>query len=387
MHLDIPTVTFLAAVSCLSVALAMWVVAGRYPPVVARAMFRWGGACGLSAFGALLVFLRGTLPDFLSVVVGNTVIVGGFAMAYHAIRVLHERTGPSDRLAAVWVLVCFALYWTAFELNRDINLRIILVATLKIPVLALIVRELWVGSQRGRRAVELMLLSVYLLYAVVSALRALNVMMTSALDLDSFLSDPVQQFSFVAYFLTLSVSSLFFMLALGEVLTAELYQRATTDPLTGIYNRHAFEELALREISRAQRTGRYPSMLMVDIDHFKQINDRYGHTAGDGVLRAVVGAIQGALRQQDFVGRWGGEEFCVLLPETGQIDALHVAERLRCSVMEMPLSAVAQAVTVSIGVSSPYAHECSFSAMIEVADDALYKAKFGGRNRVVISGV
>jgi diguanylate cyclase (GGDEF)-like protein len=105
------------------------------------------------------------------------------------------------------------------------------------------------------------------------------------------------------------------------------------------------------------------------------------------VLRAVVGAIQGALRQQDFVGRWGGEEFCVLLPETGQIDALHVAERLRCSVMEMPLSAVAQAVTVSIGVSSPYAHECSFSAMIEVADDALYKAKFGGRNRVVISGV
>ncbi|MBT0959624.1 GGDEF domain-containing protein [Denitromonas iodatirespirans] len=389
MHLDIPSVMFLSAVSCLSIAVAMFVVAGHYPVGVSQAMRRWGEASAALALGAAFIFFRTSVPDFLSVVLGNTLIVTGFGLAYLAIRSLHGRPATHDRWVLVWVLLCFALYGGTFVSDDDINLRIVLVSVLKLPVLLMIVRELWAGGGNGRRPIEGLLIVVYLAYALVSGVRAVDTMSGGDLSHSSFFGDPMQQFSIIAFFLTVSVSSLFFMLALGEVLTAELYQRATTDALTGIYNRHAFEELASREIARSQRTGRYPSMLMVDIDHFKRINDRCGHATGDAVLCAVVGAIQGALRQQDFVGRWGGEEFCILLPETGRLDALMVAERLRTSVMELPAvdASKMETVTVSIGVTCPYDRDSGFSAMLAAADEALYKAKFGGRNRVVMAGV
>ena len=388
MLLDIPSVMFLSAVTCLSIALAMFVVAGHYPAGVSRAMHRWGEASAALALGAAFIFFRTSLPGFVSVVLGNTLIVSGFGLAYLAIRLLHGRPATHERWVLAWVVFSFGLYWFAFARFGDINLRIVLVSVLKLPVLLMIVRELWAGGEQGRRPIEGLMIIVYLAYALVSAVRVLDTLSGGGLSHSSFFGDPVQQFSIIAFFLTVSVSSLFFMLALGEVLTAELYQRATTDALTGIYNRHAFEELASREIARSQRTGRYPSMLMVDIDHFKRINDRCGHATGDAVLCAVVGAIQKALRQQDFVGRWGGEEFCILLPETGRMDALMVAERLRTSVMELPAidAARMETVTVSIGVTCPYDRESGFGTMLAAADEALYKAKFGGRNRVVLAG-
>lgn len=159
---------------------------------------------------------------------------------------------------------------------------------------------------------------------------------------------------------------------------------ADTDALTGAASRRHFELSAERDIARARRERRPLSLLMLDIDHFKSINDRYGHTGGDRVLQACVAACQARLRETDLVGRLGGEEFAVLLTDTALPDACRVADELRESLsrLRIPLGEdVPVGFTVSVGVAE--LDTGGLDALVSVADEALYAAKRGGRNRVV----
>ncbi|HEY0837379.1 MAG TPA: sensor domain-containing diguanylate cyclase [Azospirillum sp.] len=168
--------------------------------------------------------------------------------------------------------------------------------------------------------------------------------------------------------------------------TEETLRRLSlTDSLTGASNRRHFIEVAEREIERAQRYRRPLSMLMLDIDHFKRVNDTYGHHVGDEALRAFTAVCQRTLRRNDILGRMGGEEFAVLLPETDAPGARRLAERIRRKVMETAVPADGGAVrfTVSIGVASCQGGEHTVDALLSCADEALYQAKHAGRNRVV----
>ena len=166
----------------------------------------------------------------------------------------------------------------------------------------------------------------------------------------------------------------------------ELVRLAWTDGLTGALNRHRFMELATNEIDRANRHGNAASLLILDADHFKQINDRDGHAAGDEVLRGMVDRWKRILRAHDLVGRIGGEEFCVLLPQVGAEGAAKAAEKLRAAVAELPFAFEGQLLraTVSVGVStlSPGAE---LTELMRSADKALYQAKEAGRNRITTS--
>ncbi|MFC3225964.1 diguanylate cyclase [Marinibaculum pumilum] len=168
----------------------------------------------------------------------------------------------------------------------------------------------------------------------------------------------------------------------------ELRRHAARDPLTGALAKAGFMVLGGREFHRAVRYRRALSCLMLDIDHFKQVNDRHGHAAGDRVLAAVADAVADALRPADTLGRVGGEEFAVLLPETGTRGAVRVAERLRRQVgrLKVPAGEAAIAVTVSIGVATCGTADADFPGLLECADAALYDAKRGGRDRVVANG-
>ena len=168
-----------------------------------------------------------------------------------------------------------------------------------------------------------------------------------------------------------------------------------TDPLTGVNNRRYVERRLLEELVRSRRQKTALACLFIDIDHFKQINDTIGHQAGDEVLRGVAGRIKAELRMSDALGRFGGEEFLVLLTETELADASNVAERIRQSIAEHPLVLLNGAqlqVTVSIGVAAlPPAQsgetlENAAQQFIARADVALYQAKAGGRNRVETAG-
>lgn len=160
---------------------------------------------------------------------------------------------------------------------------------------------------------------------------------------------------------------------------------ARRDGLTGLFNRTAMEELIQREIRMAQRRGDPLSMLVVDVDHFKLINDRYGHHVGDRTLRRLAELIQGCVRETDLAFRYGGEEFVVILANTGLAGARQVAERIRVGVEaqrhDLGEGADPLQVTVSIGISQLEAGDNLLSLFVR-ADRALYAAKEGGRNRV-----
>ncbi len=169
---------------------------------------------------------------------------------------------------------------------------------------------------------------------------------------------------------------------------AELRRLANTDGLTQLYNRRAFMEALARELDRGIRYERPLSLILLDLDHFKKVNDTHGHAAGDDVLRGTADALRSVCRGLDVPGRLGGEELAVLLPETDAEGAMILAERLReriqDGVFESPAHATF-AVTASLGVAAASSETRTPEALVQRADEALYKAKKSGRNRVVLA--
>jgi diguanylate cyclase (GGDEF)-like protein len=166
----------------------------------------------------------------------------------------------------------------------------------------------------------------------------------------------------------------------------ELEELSTTDFLTGVFNRRYFMEIATTELKRHQRHAKITSILMLDIDHFKDVNDTYGHSVGDQALRHLVKICRDNLREEDIFARYGGEEFCALLPETDASTAKEVAERLRYNIESTPMELDEQLLhlSVSIGLSGIDARqETDIEPWLERADQAMYRAKEQGRNRVV----
>ncbi|HHN74441.1 MAG TPA: diguanylate cyclase [Acidobacteria bacterium] len=162
------------------------------------------------------------------------------------------------------------------------------------------------------------------------------------------------------------------------------YRMSVTDGLTGAYNKRFLEQVLQREVARAKRHRRPLSVLMLDIDHFKRINDEHGHPAGDAVLRSMAEVIAGRLRIHDFLARYGGEEFTVVLPETDAKGARIVAESLRERVEEYPFRYQGETipVTISIGYAALDQEDAGAANLLRRADDCLYRAKNAGRNRV-----
>jgi diguanylate cyclase (GGDEF)-like protein len=164
-----------------------------------------------------------------------------------------------------------------------------------------------------------------------------------------------------------------------EATNRRLAALATQDDLTGLSNHRAFQERLTAEVRRADRYQAPLVLIMIDVDHFKQYNDTYGHPAGDTVLKRIAVLLQSGIRDTDMAARYGGEEFALILPEMDRGSALTVAERVRAAVASAPWEK--RAVTVSLGVCS-LSQAADPSALIVCADDALYRSKKNGKNRV-----
>ncbi len=161
---------------------------------------------------------------------------------------------------------------------------------------------------------------------------------------------------------------------------------AMRDELTGVFNRRYLMETISNEKLRCDRTGAVFTICILDVDHFKQVNDTYGHLAGDAVLQAIAGAASGAMRQTDYFGRYGGEEFALVLTNTMVDGATITAERVRARVEALRFAEISDAlrVTVSIGIADSRFNEDT-ALTFKRADEALYKAKQTGRNRCIIA--
>ena len=176
------------------------------------------------------------------------------------------------------------------------------------------------------------------------------------------------------------------LLLINFRLASDLRQLAATDALTGLLNRGSIEKEMSRQVALAERSGCALALMMIDVDHFKRINDGYGHPAGDEVLRQLAALMQLLVRQSDAVGRYGGEEFCIVLPGTDAHGAAVLAERLlqRYADLRVPWNGAWLNSTVSIGIADTIAVGCAVAPLLAAADRALYQAKDGGRNRMVV---
>jgi len=329
--------------------------------------------------------LEGRLPTLISSLVVNELYLLSFVMQMLGLRWFVVRTPLRHRWSLVLVGALAALYAVLYHFKIPYIANLI-----NIPVLIILGVTAWILLRNGRglfyqpsRWAAAFLLGEVL----VSTYRAVltNLFYVKPWMVVKGQHDPHWLYSLMAMmFLTTCVfmSDLWFFFVELQV---ELVEQARTDALTGALNRRAFYLDADREVSRSIRTGKNLSVLVLDIDDFKSMNDTYGHAAGDHVLQQLVERIKSILRVQDLLARTGGEEFAILLPDTTYDLAKAVAERIRASLQTLDLTfdGTHCAISVSIGVAEMTPSLTVFEKVLQHADAAMYAAKRAGKNRIV----
>jgi diguanylate cyclase (GGDEF)-like protein len=337
----------------------------------------------------LLLFCLGmvscvTLPFLPAIAIGNALVLAFYGLIWSGCRSLRGHPARFDVVIAliiIWCVLCLTP-----QLHNSVDLRIAISELGIAGLIFLTMREIWrmrlrVLSIRG------WLLCLNAIQALLTLRRVWMALGSSRSGNPSFLHMPG--------FIPFMIDSLAFTILLGlglitlskEVSDRRHRQAARSDFMTGVANRRHFEESLQRHFDRAAKNGRNLSLIMIDADDFKAYNDLYGHPAGDKCLRALSNVFLATCRPGDVVGRYGGEEFAVLLPNTTARAAHAVATRMLTSVRDLRLKHAKSArgfVTVSAGVASLTSEidRMTASELLEAADRALYRAKHEGRDRV-----
>jgi diguanylate cyclase (GGDEF)-like protein len=345
------------------------------------ALALWGsGFIVMAVATALVIVARGTIPDFWSIVVGNALVAVAYGILWSGVRNFEGKRLSVVRTMAgaiVWLAACLVGPIYAVPAARATVL-----AAIAITYTLLSLLELWRGRDDGVWRWPVMLL--LLVHTVVIPIRIELAGPAAYPDLRHV--NLVIFAIFETVFVCICAAYLFGGLAKDRI--AAFYRRASLiDPLTGVANRRDFFEVAERTIARARFASRPIALLLFDLDHFKSINDIYGHHAGDAVLTEFCRLATSLLRPTDLFGRVGGEEFAALLPDTGRQDALLLAERLKSAfeATSHDVGGRTLAATVSVGVAISDDASSDLDTLLEAADQALYRAKMLGRNRVELS--
>lgn len=343
-----------------------------------------GAAFASGGMGALLLTLSSRIPRFFGDVLSDGLILSSFVLLHVAILDIRGGRSRWPKLGITLIAIQIITYsWITF-VHPIARGRIVLfgiIVSIQLGQTALLLIR---GTRRDGR------LPALFMATLLAVLIAVNLSRSAALLLLGRYHTPgstgtLQTFTFLVFIAAaMGIAFGFFWMTTAE-LSHELEKMASTDPLTRIYNRRVFREWCDREFDRSRRTGSPFSLLMMDLDHFKLINDRYGHRGGDDMLVAVVETMQNSVRGIDVLGRWGGEEFVALLPGTTMDSAMIVAQRIRTNVEQLLIHTHdgSMRMTVSLGIATLRGREDGLDAMFLRADKALYLAKEGGRNRVL----
>ena len=342
---------------------------------------KWTGAMLLQAIVFGLYAAWGIWPDFASIIFPNTLFIICMTLQAAAIHEFHGK-----RLNRWWHVFPALLVAALFALFIDkfpIHVMADIIFGAGMLALAVLVQRQNHGDRGSARR---LLLTGYLIGAATMFARAVVGIAEPGAIPGLMISSPLQGITYVFWFAVILVTSVGFLLLHKERSEEDAQRLAFTDPLTGAFNRRTFLELAEKEIARTRRAIGSLSLMMLDVDHFKQINDRNGHLAGDEVLKRVVSVVMMALRKEDMLVRYGGEEFCILLPNTAIDRAMIMAERTRDAIEQahFMFNELTLRVTVSVGVATLSSEGSEgVETLVSRADEALYSAKRAGRNRVV----
>ncbi|MEZ5614301.1 MAG: GGDEF domain-containing protein [Rhodocyclaceae bacterium] len=383
MTLDARTILLLMAFTAVPTALVL-VAVSRFYAARVRGVGHWTWANVALAAGLLLLGLSQTANDLPARVGGNTLLVLTTALYYLAIqRLLGDR--PNTRLAWSTVAasgVIFILLWSTAAPYRlavgTLSIALVILTGLSAARLLLPLAD---DKPVSHRFTGLL----FLIGCTLMALRLGFMLISDSPPTHLFASSLWHGMILGGAHIITMLMSLGFALMIVDQLASELNRLATLDALTGIGNRRVFYSHAESEMARCRRKGTPLSLLMIDLDRFKSINDTLGHAAGDDTLRRFAALVGPHLREYDFFARLGGEEFAVLLPDAGEETAVAIAERLRelTEAERLPAPGFPAPTTASIGVAQLRSGEDGIDALMHRADQALYAAKRGGRNRVV----
>lgn len=383
MGLDLRTIFVLFSILTLMFS-GLLMLAGLHAGVI-KGIKQWALAnlfigVGLSTGYFFNSQTPGLHPAF---VFASTLLATGIGLQYTGIRAFKNL--PYDwRLLPLIAATAFCLNLWFVVLHPDVGARSIANSLLLALIFTACTRELLIK-------VESPLKTAYwftgICFAVFSALMWFRVTAITILEPGAkglFIDIPLNE---VSYFIScmIQLCVIFgFVLMLNYRLVLDLDKIASRDVLTGAFNRRRLEEEAERLIARSMRTGDSLVVMMIDIDDFKLINDKYGHPGGDEVLRQLVAVSQAVIRADDYFARYGGEEFCILLPHTTEKSAILLAERLRKTYEAAVVQFHGQTVrsTISIGIADSISARLSISSLVSAADQALYFAKQAGKNRV-----
>jgi diguanylate cyclase (GGDEF)-like protein len=377
------SLVLVCAMMAISLAVASW---GREHD----SLKKWGGAMALESLAFVLAALRGDVPDFFGILIMGILMVGAQSVKLAAI--YEYREIPCPRLQCFTPVALAAVLLIALPYD-DVRDRLVLGSLVYALQMLLIMQALRgdVESRTGRAwwlvfGATLAIIPVFLLRGVVAYFGVYQFSSPQS----SIAPNPVQMAVFVGIIGLSLMGSMGFILMVKERAERAIRLLAMNDSLTGIFNRRAFMDRAEKEYAIARRNQAPMALLMLDIDHFKSINDEHGHSIGDDVLVGIVQILNSRLRKQDTLGRYGGEEFCITLPGTDADGAMALAESLRASVENTPLIVGGKKIlaTISIGVMACQATcttcNVALRALFDSADAALYQAKREGRNRAVM---
>lgn len=346
--------------------------------------FAWWGVCLLLGAVSSFFFVygfEGTLPALVVAAGFLTAAMGCCWQGARAFQSRPIRWAPIIAAPALWLAACLMPGFL-----ENVTFRIVLSSCLLGGLAGLTAYEFWRGRQER-------LPSRWPIIALFASLAAIFMIRIPLLGLAPYPVGalPVQPswiagFNIVMFFHTVTLAVLLVSLT-TERLELQQRNRAQTDPLTGALNRRAFMIRGRRLILRHQRGALPLCLLFLDLDHFKMLNDRFGHSGGDDVLMRFVAIVHNNIRPDDFLFRMGGEEFCCLLPQTQTEQAFQVAERIRRRWEEetIEIAGVPVKVTVSIGIAPAATFGYDADTLVRKADAAVYVAKRQGRNSVVIA--
>ena len=387
MNLDARTLLFSLILTNAFMVLGLFVaVSCKEADAKQDGIAKWAVAILLQTLTWILIAMRGSIPDAVSIVVANGFLSGSYALMLAAVGEFQQRTIPRWKYFVPLVLTLLV----ATVLIGDIHARFIWGGMAYIFQLLLFTRTLLTTPESHTGQAWKLLISGIVVVILVILLRAIVAMTSQVILAQPGANDAphwIQVVAFVALMGSSLLGSIGFLLMVKERTDREVLHLAMTDSLTGVPNRRALMDYAERAL--ALRSGRPVALLMIDVDHFKRINDTQGHPAGDEVLRQISRLLSKRLRGGDFLGRYGGEEFCVVAPDTDADGAMKLAESLRATLESSVLMTESGkiSVTVSIGVAVTAANaERELKDILAEADVALYSAKKGGRNRVACCG-
>lgn len=382
LHLSTPEVALLLVALQYAVLAPGWLVAGTLLPDERRATTWWAGYAVASALGLTLIVLGMHLVHPGLRAAGNLGVVLATVAMQRGIWAFTGQAGrPGLQYAVLAVTAVMAWLGMAPEWAPA---RVAVISALWSGLYLWAARDVWrcVRAELQLRW-PLLVVSPMLATAAMLVLRAARALQSPDTVVHEVSSGTVLN---LGSSVTGLVAALVLQLMLAGLLVTRLVQRLARssrhDALTGLLNRRAFDDLLAGESQRAERLAGRLAVMMVDIDHFKRLNDTQGHAAGDRALQQVAQALAAGLREIDHLARWGGEEFAALLPDTDLTEAVALAERLCDHLRAQALAGAGPALTVSVGVAAWRGAGDSAAAMLARADRALYAAKHAGRDAV-----